>query len=90
MSTEELRRALTHYRAIFMSLTGVHEDPAMPGTTHAAANGDADRADHIDHVDHADQADRVDVEAGGTAAPADQPIDDKPRRTDLKGREHHA
>jgi hypothetical protein len=31
VSTEELRRALTHYRTIFMSLTGIREDhPAAP------------------------------------------------------------
>lgn len=87
VSTEELRRALTGYRAIFMSLTGIREDAATPGTTRAATNGHADHADHINDVD---RADRVDVEAGGPAVPADQPIDDQPRHTGIKGRERHA
>jgi hypothetical protein len=84
VSTEELRRALTSYRAIFVSLTGIREDAATPRATRAAANGDANHADHVD------RADRADVESRGTAVPADQPIDDQPRHTGIKGREHHA
>jgi hypothetical protein len=38
VSTEELRQALTHYRAIFMSLTGIRDDPhAAPSTDGSVA-----------------------------------------------------
>jgi len=49
-TTEELRQALTHLRATFVSVTGLPEDgPVAARTTTTAAT---DHADHIDHADH--------------------------------------
>jgi hypothetical protein len=73
VSTEELRRALMHYRAMFVSLTGIRDDSATPRTTRAAADPD---------VDHAYRAGRADAEGEGMpATPTERPVADQPRRT---------
>jgi hypothetical protein len=90
VTTEELRQALQHYRAIFVSLTGIHEDPTAVAHT--------DRTDHVDRTEHAGHADPAvrtghveqgeHVERAGHVAPVDpahngsrEVVDEQPRRT---------
>lgn len=55
MSTEELRQALTHYRAVFVSVSDIHEDArAGRGSTRDGTAQDIERTNPQDtEVDHA-------------------------------------
>lgn len=83
VSTEDLRRALKHYRAIFMSLTGIRDDPRV--------TGEGPIGPHVAHTGPDPNATRADMDAhagrDGTRMPADRPMADQPRHT---GRERHA
>lgn len=66
VSTEELRQAMVHYRALFEDLLDTDADGRAD---HAG------RADHTDHADHADRAGHVDNadRAGHDANPNSRP-----------------
>jgi hypothetical protein len=96
VSTEELRRALTHYRAMFMSLTGIREDPVAARTGDGSMTTSATRAGMDPNATRADMdpnANRTGMDpnatrtgmdpragADGMPMPDERPIADQPRR----------
>jgi hypothetical protein len=87
VSTEDLRRALTHYRAIFLSLTGIREDtpaprtgdePMAPHATRTGMDPRATRAGMDPRANRAGMDPRAD--ADGTPMTAERPIADRPPR----------
>lgn len=94
VSTEELRQALMHYRAIFVSLAGIQGDGTLnhadadahhtADADHSADHRTGEPAEHAEPaVDHAYEAGRADAGTHGHpngTAPKDVPADGTDRR----------
>jgi hypothetical protein len=75
-TTEQLRGALIHYRALFEDLTGLREDPGQPGRERAVDPGAADGSTARDGRVAANDsriADKADLAAENTNPTADTP-----------------